>query len=287
VDFFFADSLPRRVELKRNKRYRIFHVPVLAFFSRALYRDVALNWKGTAFGYLLLLLALCWIPGIVILHRGVAEFVDLEAPKLVSQLPEITITNGELSIDEPEPYTISDPDTGEVVVVFDTTGTITSLEEAEALGLVTRTQVTFQKNAFETRTFNFSEVDSFVLTQDRIYGWLDAGKRFAAPVLYPLCVLGAFVYRVLQALLYAAIGLLIARILKAERSYDELLRLAVVAVTPAILVATLLDGASITLPFGGLWYFLATMGYLAFGIKAAGPGGEPDFQFSNSPGNES
>jgi hypothetical protein len=63
------------------------------------------------------------------------------------------------------------------------------------------------------------------------------------------------------------------------------LRLAVVAVTPAILVATLLDAASINLPFGGLWYFLATMGYLAFGIKAAGSGGEPDFKFSSSPGN--
>ena len=266
--------------MEGKKQYRIYHIPLLAFFSKELYRDVARNWKGAAFGYLFLLLALCWIPLATSLHQGLAGFVDREAPKLVSQIPEMTITDGEMSIDEPEPYFIRDPDTGAALVVIDTTGQITSLADTEAVGLVTKNAGTFEKNAYETRIFSFQDIDHFVLTQGKIYGWLDIVKRFAAPVLYPFCVLGVFVYRILQVLLYAAFGLLIARIVKTELSYDSLLRLSVVAVTPAIIVATLLAMASIHLPMGGLWYFLATMSYLTFGILAAKPKGEQCFGFS-------
>jgi hypothetical protein len=274
--------------MKEKKRYTVFHVPVLAFFSKELYRDVALRWKGTAFGCLLLLLAVCWVPGMINIHTGVVEFVANEAPKLVSQIPVVTIVDGQASIDEPQPYYILDPDSGEALIVIDTTGNITSLEETEAQALLTRTGAIYRKSAIETRSFSFSEIDRFVLTQDRIYGWLDMVKRYAAPVLYPFCVLGSFIFRILQALLYAAIGLLIARLLKTERSYDDLLRLSVVAVTPAIIAVTLLDLAGIVLPFAGLWFFLAAMGYLTFGIRSAAARKEPAFNFSppppNSPG---
>jgi hypothetical protein len=270
--------------LKDKKRYTIFHVPVLAFFSKELYRDVALRWEGTTFGYLLLLLAVCWLPGMIGVHAGVAEFVANQAPELVSQIPVVTIVDGQASIDEPQPYPITDPDSGEVLAVIDTTGTVTSLEETEAQVLVTRTGAIYRKSAIETRTFSFREIDRFVLTQDRIYGWLDMGKRYAAPVLYPFCVLGSFLFRILQTLLYAAIGLLIARLLKTDRSYDDLLRLSVVAVTPVIIAATVLDLAGIALPFAGLWFFLAAMGYLTFGIRAAAPEEESTFKFSGSPG---
>jgi hypothetical protein len=270
--------------LKGKKRYTIFHVPAMAFFSRGLYRDVALRWKGTAFGYLLLLLVVCWVPGMIDVHAGVAEFVANEAPKLVSQVPVVTIADGRASIDEPQPYYILDPDSGEALIVIDTTGDITSLEETEAQALITRTGAIYRKSAIETRTFSFSEIDRFVLTPDRIYGWLEVGKRYAAPVLYPFCVLGSFIFRILQALLYAAIGLLIARLLKTDRSYDDLLRLSVVAMTPVIIAGTLLDLADIVLPFAGLWFFLVAMGYLTFGIRAAATREEPTFEFSGSPG---
>lgn len=266
--------------MKGNKQYRIYQIPLLAFFSRGLYRDVAHNWKGTAFGYLLLLLALCWIPATVGLHWAVAEFVDQDAPKVVSQVPEVTIVDGEASIDAPEPYLIRDPDTGKVLMVIDTTGQITALADTEVMGLLTKNAVIFKKSAYETRNFSLREVDSFVLTQEKIYGWLDLGKRFLAPLLYPFCVIGSFIYRILQALLYAAIGLLIARIVKTDLPYDGLLRLSVVAVTPAIIVATILTVAGIHPPMGGLWYFLATMAYLIFGIRAAKAEEERTFEFS-------
>ena len=262
-----------------TKRYRIWHIPLLAFYCRALYRDVALRWQGAALGYLLLLLALCWIPGVIQIHRSFASFVANEAPLLVEQVPVITIIDGQAFIDEPQPYTIYDPDTGEALAVIDTTGTITSLEQTDAPMLVTARNAVIKKSDVETRSFSFENVDRYTLDRQKVYHWLDIAKSWAAPVLYPFCLLGSYAYRIVQALIYATIGLLLASLCKTRLPFDALLRLAVVAITPGIIVATLLDVAALTLPLAGLWFFLLTIGYLLFGIRTVASGDDTSFKF--------
>ncbi len=85
------------------KQYSFYHIPVLSFFSTSLYRDVAVNWRGTCFPYLLLLLAVCWIPGMINFQNWVSHSMEIEAPKIISQVPVITVADGEASIEEPEP----------------------------------------------------------------------------------------------------------------------------------------------------------------------------------------
>ncbi|OPL14086.1 MAG: hypothetical protein AVO34_06210 [Firmicutes bacterium ML8_F2] len=268
--------------MKTEKQYHIWQIPPLAFFSRALYRDVALRWRGVAFGYLLLLLALCWIPGAIRIHRSFAFFVDEEAPLVIEQIPDITIIDGQAFVDLPQPYTIHDPETEEALVVIDTTGTITSLEQTDARGLVTARQVVFKKNAIETRAFSFETISRYTLDQGKIYDWLDIAKTWAAPMLYPLCTLGSFAYRIVQVLLYACIGLLLAILCKGKLPFDALLRMSVVAITPAIIIGTLLDAAAVEVPLAWLWFFLLAMGYLLFGIRAAIGGGDSNFKFESA-----
>jgi hypothetical protein len=254
------------------KQYSIIHVPVLSFFSPSLYHDVCARWKGTGFAYLLLLLAVCWIPPILKMHAGLANFIDTEAPKMVAQIPKITFVNGEASIEGEQPYTIRDPKTGQAIIVFDTTGSITSLKDTDAFGLVTKTEATFKKNAVETRSFTFKEIKAFTLDRDMITGWLAMVKQYVAPVAYPFALLGSFVSRVVQLLIYAALGLILAAWCKTRRTYTELIRLSVIAVTPCIIIKTVLGIAQISIPVPGLLYFLAAMGYLLFGIKSAATG---------------
>lgn len=265
--------------MKVDKHYRIWQIPVLAFYSRTLYRDVALRWKGVAFGYLLFLLAICWIPGIVRIHHALGFFVDEEAPLIIEQVPEINIIDGQVLVDQPQPYIIRDPETDIALLVIDTTGTITSLEQTDARGLVTSRHAIFQKSAFETRSFSFESVDRYTLDQQKIYHWLDIAKTWAAPVLYPLCTLGSFAYRMVQVLVYAILGLLLASLCKGKLPFDALLRLSVIAITPAIIIGTLLDAAAITLPWAGLWFFLLVTGYLLFGIRASVGSVGPTFKF--------
>lgn len=258
------------------RRYSIFHVPVMSFYSKALYRDVGLQWKGVGFAYLLLLLGFCWLPGFVRFQLGLSDFADNRAQKVISQMPRISIVGGEATVEAPQPLHVTDPETGQVLVIIDTTGTITSLAETEARVLVNRTEAAIKKNEIETRIVSFREINEFTVDQARVTGWLNMVRKFAAPVLYPPAVLGSFAYRVIQLLIYAAIGLLFASWCKSTLSYASLLRLAAVAVTPCIITNTVLGAAQVEIPVPGLWYFLISMGYLFFGVKAVAREQGPD-----------
>src|SRR4030095_1761852 len=102
------------------RRYSIFHPLVLSFFSKSLYRDVAKNWRGTGLLYLLLILALLWIPSIIKGHLGFTSWGDNDAKGLTQQIPATTITNGHASTNVAQPYFIKDPKTGETLALIDT-----------------------------------------------------------------------------------------------------------------------------------------------------------------------
>ncbi|MDP7288350.1 MAG: DUF1189 family protein, partial [Phycisphaerae bacterium] len=118
------------------------------------------------------------------------------------------------------------------------------------------------------QTFSFDEVDHFVLEQDMINGWLETARGLVAPIVYVLAVLGAYVFRILQALIYACIGLAFAAMCETKLNYASLIRLSVMSVTPGIIIETVLDTAGIHIPYGFLLYFIIAMGFLFFGVKA-------------------
>ena len=248
------------------RRYSIFHVPALSFFSKKLYIDVSQNWKGVNFLYLLLLLAVCLTPTMINLHRGVSNFVDNEAPAIIDQIPEITITDGQVSIKEAQPYYIMDPDSNKPLAIIDTTGRIESLKETDALCLLTGNKVIMKKSNVENRTYDLSQVKSFAINSEQITGWLQTGKKFLAVAIYPFALLGSYMYRIVQVLIYAAIGLLFASLCNTKLSYAALIRLAVVAVTPCIIVSTALGLTGTSLP--GFLYLVAALAYLFFAVKS-------------------
>ncbi len=252
------------------KTYSIYQAPLLSFFSIKFYRDIGLNWEGTGFAYLLLLLTVCWIPSTMLLHDALSNYVRNKAPRLISQIPRIVIANGSASTDVAQPYKIIDPDTGKDMAIIDTTGQTTSLSKTEALVLMTKTEAAFRKSNVETRTFSLESISNFTIDQQRVSGWAEVLRRYAAVSLFPLLVIGSFAYRVVAVLIYAAIGLFFAVLVKTRIPYKRAIRLSVMAVTPGIIVSTLLETAHFDIPFAGLLYFLAELVYLFLGVRAAG-----------------
>jgi len=251
------------------KKYSLFHIPPLSFYSNALCRDVAFNWKGTGFGYLFLLLTLCWLVLIVSVDHQVAQFIDDEATDLISQFPTITVENGQASIEESQPYYITVPESGEIIAIIDTTSSINSMDDVLAPVLLTKTQIMLKKNKIETRTFDLSEISNYVLDKETLTGWAEFAKSYLSTAIYPFALTGSFIYRIMQMLIYAAIGMLFASICKTQLVYTQLLRLSVIAVTPCIIINTIVWSFGIYLPKEGLIYFLFTMVYLFLGVKAA------------------
>lgn len=269
-----------RAQEATQESYSIIHPLFMSFFSKSLYRDVGRNWKGLCFTYLILLLALCWIPTMIQFHSVVSEFVTVYAPPFVDQIPAITISEGEVSTPELVPYFIRDPESDALLAIIDTTGEFTSLDDFEALDefeaqvLITKTKIIVEENVGETNIYDVSRfTEDFFVDQSRIYGWLEIIKSWLAIVSYPFALLVSLLYRIIQVLIYAAIGILFAKGLHTSWNYPALIRLAVISITPVVALETLRGLENIQIPLWWLICFLTAMGYLFYAVKASSTAG--------------
>ena len=254
------------------KQYSIIHAPIMSLFSKAFYRDVGLYWKGTGLFYLFLIMAICWIPIIYVMKQDYNRFLDEEMPQLLKQVPEITINNGEVAIDRPEPYYIHNPENkNELMIIIDTTGQITSLANSDAFMLITKSQIEVKKSEYQTQTIKLDKADNITINANIITNWLESINRLFWPAIYPLLLISTFILRIILVLIYAAIGLVIASVCRAELTYAGAMRLAVMTLSPIIIAKTLLWVFHIVVPLGLLIFLGIYIAYLIFAIRACKP----------------
>jgi hypothetical protein len=249
------------------KRYSFFHAPVLAFFSKSFYQDVGQHWRGTGLGYLLVILTLVWIPTMVKMQFGIARFVNSESKKFTEQIPAITISHGKVSTNVTTPYFIKDPDSGTPIAIIDTSGQYETLDSAPANALLLTKSKLIMRNERETRAIDLSPVESFYLDRDRVEGWLATGKTWFVPIAFPLFLIFSFVFRAIQALIYALIGLLFAHLMQTSLSYKTLMRLAAVAITPVLVLDLILEFIPLHIPLWSLLGVALALGYLFLAVK--------------------
>lgn len=250
------------------KKYSLLHSPVFSFFSRDLYRDVGQNWRGITALYLLLLLAFCWIFETWVVHTKVSQFIANETPPFIEQIPEITIKDGNVSINEPEPYFINDPGSNNVIAIIDTSGQYTSLDGTLAYLLLTNNKLIGRKSETETRVYDLSQIDAFFLDQAVANKFVSIFKTYFPFVFYVCAVLCSFLYRLVQVLIYGALGLLLCKVANVSLDYQTLVRLAVISITPVVLLDTVLEVTGINIPFFWLICFAIAMFYLYVGVRA-------------------
>lgn len=269
------------------KRYGVLHALVMSPFSTGLYRDVAHNWRGAGVGYLLLLTLLTMVVFTVKAQTAINGFLRDDATVFIDQVPPITIEDGVLSADVEQPYYIvEDPDdpTSAVIAVIDTTGQFNSLEDVDAPILITAEKVYHRENANKTETFEFSGIDGFQMNRDDVHSWGGRLARWAWVLIFPFGFIGSFVYRLIQVLVAALVGLIIASAVKRTLSYGALIRLSAVAITPAIVFGTVLVLLGVKVPLTWLIQVAIGLFYLIVAVAAAKPTDEaPPFQMDAPP----
>lgn len=240
----------------------------MSFYSTSLYRDVGKNWKKISYLYLILLLAVCLIPIMFRIHSAVSHYLLNEAPKIVKQVPVITISKGQVSVDVRMPYIIKDPEGNAPLIIIDTTGQVDSLKKSGALALLTKTKLIMRKSPEESRMLDLSGIDSLVIDQSRIYDWIETFIEYFPFVLYPFSLIFSLLFRLVQAIIYALIGLYYTRYLKLNLKYYSLISLSIVSMTPAIILDTIYNYIDVTIPFWWLIDFFIALGYLFFAVKS-------------------
>ena len=249
------------------RRYSNIQALLYAFFFRDVYRDAARGWKGAGILYILLLAGIACLAVVVRIQATVSGYARHEAPALIAQLPTITIERGIVSVDRPGPIVIRDRKGNEVAII-DTTASVTGLEGRTAYLLLTRDHLVARKSASETRIMTLERVQHFVLTRERISGWVRRVEVWFAVLAAPFILIGFYLARLLQQLLTAVVTLLVANARRVPVDFAAAMRLAALAITPATLVLDLLGYMGARIPFSsGLWC-LFTIGYVVFAVNA-------------------
>ncbi len=252
-----------------KRRYDLRHPYAMAFFSRPFYRDVARHWRGLAFVHLLILLALTGLAFMLHFQNLATAFVNDQAPAILAQIPPIHIEQGQVKVAVEQPYQIYRADSRRLFAVIDTTGQINSLRQTEAMLLLTRSRLMARFGAGSSRVIELSPIETLQLTRDDIDRWLQTSLRWAPIALYPLMLLFSYCLRTVQILIYGGIGLAATMLMRRPLPFGATVAVAVMAMTPVILVDTLIMLLKLDLPLWGTASFVLALVYLVFGIRAA------------------
>jgi len=255
-------------------QFRIYQALYLALFSGALYRDVARRWKGVAAVYVLLLVAVAWLPTSVRLQGAVLDFAEHYAPHVVEQMPVVHIDQGRVRVEAEMPYVIRMRGNEVRLAVFDTTGATTTLEQAQAPVLLTATELIVREDG-DIQHYPLEHLDGVRLDRESLAEWVAVSRYLAVPFMSLVMVLVLSVYRVGEAFVFGALGWLLGRVRPPGLPYPSLVRIAAVAITPSVWceVIAAMFGYAVPVPI----LLALTFAYLYFGVRANRPQQDAEF----------
>jgi hypothetical protein len=206
------------------------------------------------------------------MHIGLQTLRGDNGEALIRQIPAITITKGVASADVETPYFIKDPKSGKVLAIIDFTGQYTSPESTSAVVLLTRHELISKQSGGETRAYSLSGVDSFHIDQARLRRWIQLFLTWFVVFIAPWLIAFTYVFRMIQALIYAAVGVAFANSFRVKLTYSALLRLTCVALTPVVFITTLAEFLPLHIGFPRFWtwmfHVVIALFYLGFAVKA-------------------
>jgi len=244
--------------------------PLLSLGSLAIYRRAArrpLSHGLTYLGWLALLFASAVM---VVVSTVWLPAADDFAAWLEAHVPEMRITKDGVVTTEPDPVVLTHPTLGKILVV----DTSKDIPTAEDLGgapvFVGRRHVTIANGPRgEQRVFDVTEANggSWVgttvdgrLVHD-VYGRL---RAYAGPIAFLLLVAVFFTWKLLAALLYSVLGVVLNRFRKEPLPYASVLNVTFFAMTMVVaLQAVALLGGPTPLRVGRLAAWVITGAYLA------------------------
>lgn len=250
-----------------QKRYPFPAGYAFSFFLPALYDDVARRWKGAAIGYLALLTFVCWAIGTWSFYHQLQLFSEREVPRLTEKLPSLTYQDGKISTPEAKAYPVDF--SGTPFLLIDTANTASQEERDSYPMVLTDTQFITNENG-STEIHELSEYAELMKNGTmQAKDWIGTIRQiinWTFFILAPLWLIFSFVLYLVWALILSLLGLLMNSILHKGLDFPPLYRLSIVALTPALIIATVLDVAGVNVPWGFLGFLGLTILYVIFAV---------------------
>ena len=251
--------------------------PILALFSLKFYRQAQTAPVSRGFlylGYLSFLLALYgmilfriqWMP-------AANEFVDW----LKQNLPEMTLTRQGLEMKIAEPRLLTHSRWGALIYLDPVKDSPDSADLEKAVVVITRTKVGYRDPSTEelriqnivqqSNAANWRDVSFTQETIGRLWRKL---SPWLAAIFFLTSFVGFYLWKLIAALLYSLIGMLLNLFRKTKLRYGSILNVCFFALTPlALLQALVWLFPNFPLPVNLLTSLTLTTLYLAFAILAS------------------
>lgn len=251
-------------------KYNLLSVPFLSFFSKNAYREVGKNWRGVNLVYLFLLLAICCLPPTLSWRKHFLQSLDSNQVHIINQIPDIRISNGQVTLNQRQPYVITRND-GTTAIIIDTTGSLNYIDDPNVIALLMESSLIVRSGENTFNTIDLSGISDFHFDKFIANDWLNMARNSLAPVSYGIFLMLSYIFALLVMLLAAVLGLILSHAMHGTLSFASALRLATVAASPSIIFMTI--SAALGIGISTEIHLAVTMIYLIIGIKAcAKPG---------------
>lgn len=207
------------------------------------------------------------VPDMVRQYHATTTFTESYARNFLSQIPEMELHGGKLMVKGAMPHYVKDPSNGMTLVVIDTTGKVTSLENDTAKVLLTDTQTIYRQGSNNIKHAVHGH-STLLISRETLENLLAGFEKWFSPV-YAVAVVGAkSILFGLLAMTGVLVGATYARLAGAALDLLSMARIASVAVTPSIIIYCLLELGLIHIPSWWLWAVVISCFYTLFGIRA-------------------
>jgi len=240
--------------------------PFKSFYSKNTYRETGLKRDNTGLLYLFVLIAFCWSLQSLKMIPGISLFKKEMAQDILPQIPDMIINNGAVHLQIAQPHYIRSLKTNQIYAIIDTTGIFSACTPNAAPFILTKTQLLYSKDSIETRIIKINKDFSLEINQNKLHTWLNWITIATIPFIFVFMTVFAFIGRTILVLFYSLIGIIIIKFVKVSLPFKSLIRLSILAITPSILIQTVLDLANIKPPHLKIVFFLITVSYLVYGI---------------------
>ena len=218
------------------KRYPAWQVLFRSFFSMDFYRDVAAHWKEIGFLHLFLLAGMNWAALAIALHVALGPVCDTFLFPLAAQWPTVTAADGKFSMDKESPYRVKDQ-LGNTIILFDMSG---HPEMSQTAMLVTE-QGVYSPQQGKERVIKAEEWNMpGSMGPKLLHDCISFVRNYAGLILFVVGWFFGAIFLFIQALLYGIVALIFNVVMKANLSFSKLVRLCAVAMTPPMVIDTLM-----------------------------------------------
>jgi hypothetical protein len=225
----------------------LIQTPLFAFFSKDLYAGVTTSWKGTGILYLFLLVLMSWTVTCLSVAYAVSTAVhNVEVRNFCQKIPAMNFESGKLSIDKPLPYTIQDDKAGTTLAVFVKEHKSMELSETDPPIVITPEYMLVRDQ--KGQPLNFADLEKALpglkFSGADIMAVMENTPTILSGIVFTVGLLPIFIGHLLVLLAYGGIEMLLASSMEARINYSTALRLAAVAMTPTVLLSTILTAVA-------------------------------------------